>query len=182
MRRYLPVLFPVAAIAAWTYLHEPLRGAGLGLLEGPALLLGVMSPGLLVSFEALPQVLLPSGVRIWWRHQQDHRPAIPRRLRLAVLAADRHRCCYCGSVFQLQVDHIRPWSLGGLSALWNLAVLCGPCNRVKSNYWVARDGYVFYRGFQGSENQRLAAEIFRFERRHRWNPGRWMRAGWSLAS
>jgi 5-methylcytosine-specific restriction endonuclease McrA len=126
-------------------------------------------------------LLVPGRARIWWRRGQDHRPAIPAALRRAVYAADRHRCCFCGSRDQLQIDHIRPWSRGGLSALWNTMTLCGKCNRVKSNYWVARDGYVFYRSFPGSDDAKTAAAILAYEKRHRWNPGRWIRAGWSLA-
>ena len=37
----------------------------------------------------------------------------------------------CGSVNEIQFDHIRPWSLGGPSVLANCRTLCGPCNRTK---------------------------------------------------
>ena len=37
----------------------------------------------------------------------------------------------CGSVNEIQFDHIRPWSMGGPSTLANCRTLCGPCNRTK---------------------------------------------------
>lgn len=37
----------------------------------------------------------------------------------------------CGSVNEIQFDHVRPWTLGGPSDLDNCRTLCGPCNRAK---------------------------------------------------
>lgn len=34
---------------------------------------------------------------------------------------------------KMEVDHIRPWSMGGSDDLYNLQPLCKPCNRNKSN-------------------------------------------------
>jgi HNH endonuclease len=184
-RRNSPVMplsssvLPLAAVWGWIDLHEPAAGVGFGLFVLPALVLGVMTPGALVSIHSLPLLLIPDRTRIWWRHGKA-RPAWHAWLKRAVMAADRYRCCYCGSPEHLQIDHVKPWSRGGLSALWNLTILCARCNRVKSNYWVARDGYVFYRPFSDANDQALAAEILRHELRHRWNPGRWIRAGWSI--
>lgn len=64
---------------------------------------------------------------------------IPSTLRHAVWMRDQGRCSYidiasgrrCGSKYQLQVDHIHPWSLGGESTLSNLQLLCGQHNRHK---------------------------------------------------
>lgn len=53
-------------------------------------------------------------------------------LRLRVFDRDGRVCAYCGSVDELQIDHIYPVSLGGSDDLENLQVLCGPCNRHKS--------------------------------------------------
>src|SRR5256885_17232242 len=142
---------------------------------------GLLLPGIVVSVTALPLLLIPGRLRIWYRHDRD-RPAIPARLRRAVYAADRNACCWCGMTAGLQLDHVRPRSRGGLSALWDMVTLCGMCNKVKSNYWVARDGYVFYRPFQGFGNREVAAQILAYELRHRWSPLRWIRAGWSLGS
>lgn len=188
----LSLAFPVAAMSGWEDLGEPLRMTGLGLLLVPGIFLGLIAPGIAVSASSLPLLLIPNRMRIWWRRGQDHRPYIPLWLRYAVYAADRRRCCYCGSEWQLQLDHVRPWSRGGLSVMWNMMTLCGPCNRIKSNYWVDRDGYVHYRVFADSgskkltaevrDSQRIAAEILAYELRHRWRPGRWVRAGWTLAA
>lgn len=33
---------------------------------------------------------------------------------------------------KMEVDHIRPWAMGGSDAVWNLQAMCKPCNRDKS--------------------------------------------------
>lgn len=61
------------------------------------------------------------------------------RLRFRVLRQDRFCCRQCGASpatqpgVELQVDHIRPWSLGGESVPENLQTLCARCNLGKSN-------------------------------------------------
>lgn len=175
------VVLPSAAIIGWAAEGEPLRLVGMAGFLLPGLVAGLMLPGLVASVMALPLLLVPGRLRIWRRRDRP-RPAIPARLRRAVYAADGHACCWCGMTEGLQVDHVKPWSRGGLSALWNMVTLCGICNKVKSNYWVARDGYVFYRPFQGHGNRTMAADILAYELRHRWSPLRWVRAGWSLGS
>lgn len=58
-----------------------------------------------------------------------------------------YRCAHCGKwcgrsggeraniadCELMEVDHIRPWSMGGSDELFNLQPLCKPCNRSKSN-------------------------------------------------
>lgn len=63
--------------------------------------------------------------------------SIPAGLRYQVLERDRV-CRACGrgpgqDGAQLHIDHIEPYSLGGLTVLTNLQVLCNRCNLGKGN-------------------------------------------------
>ena len=64
---------------------------------------------------------------------QMRRGFIPEDTRLLVWERDGGMCAKCGSTTELQFDHVIPFSLGGGSTSDNLQILCGPCNRVKSN-------------------------------------------------
>jgi 5-methylcytosine-specific restriction endonuclease McrA len=125
------------------------------------------------------------------RPREEQRSAyIPSWLRRVVLAADRSECVYCryrwrhfGEAYQLaqlQIDHCKPWAGGYLTALWNLFVLCGTHNRIKSNYSQDRDGYEHYRSFRDADNKAMAADMVRVEQRARRNPLRWLRAAQAL--
>jgi HNH endonuclease len=61
------------------------------------------------------------------------RTAIPDDVKLLVWQRDHGRCVKCGSNSELQFDHIIPLSLGGADTPENLQILCGRCNRAKSN-------------------------------------------------
>jgi len=115
-----------------------------------------------------------------WRPRGNQRSArIGTRLRRRVVLACRNRCVYCHAR-GVQVDHIVPWAAGGLTRFWNLAGLCGNCNKIKSDYFTDRHGRVRYRGFEGYDHRHTAALILAAEIRHRHNPLRYVRA--ALAS
>lgn len=61
------------------------------------------------------------------------------RMRFDVMRRDRFRCNLCGRSpastpgLELHVDHIIPWSQGGVTAVSNLQTLCSDCNLGKSD-------------------------------------------------
>lgn len=58
---------------------------------------------------------------------------IPINLRELILDKYNNQCNECDSEKDLEIDHIFPWSLGGLTERSNLQVLCKPCNTKKTN-------------------------------------------------
>ena len=56
---------------------------------------------------------------------------VTKKLKSEVMKRDGHSCRRCGSIFQLEIDHIRPKSRGGINQLGNLQSLCRPCNQRK---------------------------------------------------
>lgn len=79
-----------------------------------------------------------------WLMLRNHKPQrsaalgrdsrhIPRDMIGEVFRRSGGYCVECGATEQLQVDHIIPWSIGGATSPENLQVLCGPCNRRKSD-------------------------------------------------
>jgi 5-methylcytosine-specific restriction endonuclease McrA len=119
------------------------------------------------SFRKHPPWWLPAKPRARQRSSR-----ISKRLRAQALRADRRRCVYCGLAADLQVDHIVPWALGGLTCLWNVAVLCQRHNAVKSSYWKSPEGRVYYRPWRDAGDLTMAAAIVRRERWHRLSPWR----------
>lgn len=61
------------------------------------------------------------------------RERIPDDVRLFVWTRDDGRCVRCGSEDDLQFDHVIPVARGGGNAPENVQVLCGDCNRRKSD-------------------------------------------------
>ncbi len=61
------------------------------------------------------------------------RQPILEEVRHEVWRRDRGRCARCGSVHNLEFDHIVPVSHGGANTARNIQLLCESCNRRKSN-------------------------------------------------
>jgi hypothetical protein len=68
------------------------------------------------------------------RCEVEAREFIPLSIRQEVLAIGI--CAHCESDENLEVDHIRPISLGGSSERNNLQALCSTCNRSKRNRFI----------------------------------------------
>ena len=56
---------------------------------------------------------------------------MPREVRQAVFQRGGGRCVQCGSNFDIQYDHVIPWSMGRANSIENLQLLCGTCNQSK---------------------------------------------------
>jgi HNH endonuclease len=192
---------PAAAAYGWWHLGEPYHAAGLAAVAAAGLAAWPLA--VMAGVFGLPAVVLcllpPRPVRRWWRgrnpgllcwlaHWVTGTPVgrdgarssyIPAWLKRVVLGADRWRCVYCHSKYELNIDHVGPWSLGYLTVLFNLMTLCRACNLAKSNAWVFHGR--FWAGHSG--NPALAEAIVRFERRYRWYAiARWLRAAWTLGA
>ena len=57
--------------------------------------------------------------------------SVTPRMRREVFKRDGGKCVNCGSVFQLEVDHVWARSRGGVNRLSNLQCLCRGCNQRK---------------------------------------------------
>jgi hypothetical protein len=54
------------------------------------------------------------------------------QLRWEVMQRDRHTCQYCGAP-ATELDHVKPYSRGGLTVATNLAAACSLCNKSKGD-------------------------------------------------
>ena len=64
---------------------------------------------------------------------KSRRSRIPDEIRTFVWERDEGRCVKCGSEDELQFDHIIPVAKGGGNSVDNVQLLCGDCNRQKSD-------------------------------------------------
>jgi hypothetical protein len=174
-------LVPCAgAVALWLADNDPFGAAGFGLLLAAGVLLGLFYPLLVILALEAPGALVPASWRAWYWKDSHERPHIRNWLRRAVYAADRYACCYCGSSAQIQLDHVKPWSVGGRTSFWNFCTLCAHHNRVKSNYWVHKSTRVTYTPWKGYGDSAQAAAILACELRHRRSLMRLVRAAIAL--
>lgn len=65
--------------------------------------------------------------------RRGEREPIPEGTRLGVKMRDGFACVWCTSTYQLELDHIVPWSAGGTDDATNLRTLCSDCNQHRSN-------------------------------------------------
>ena len=79
--------------------------------------------------------------------------AINEQTRQAVLIRDNCRCRACGfsDTLIMEIDHVKPRSLGGLDDLDNLQALCSFCNNTKKN--VIIEGLAIQAPCEGFGNQ-----------------------------
>lgn len=61
------------------------------------------------------------------------RERIPDEVRAFVWERDEGRCVTCGAKDDLQFDHVIPVARGGGASVDNIQILCGDCNRQKSD-------------------------------------------------
>jgi len=60
------------------------------------------------------------------------REPIPKSLRMKVIRRDHGLCRYCGcEPYEIQLDHVVPFSIGGPTTYDNLVTACVPCNQKK---------------------------------------------------
>lgn len=84
-------------------------------------------------FEVIHRLAEPEPQR-WPRLREGHRERIPQRTRVLVYQRDGFMCQHCGGSFDLQLDHIVPWSALGSDHSSNLRTLCKQCNYDRSNF------------------------------------------------
>ena len=63
----------------------------------------------------------------------SRRERIPEEVRAFVWERDGAQCTRCGAEDDLQFDHVIPVAKGGGNAIDNIQILCGDCNRQKSD-------------------------------------------------
>ena len=90
-----------------------------------------------VEFANATETLPPDSVAVTRDRRTPRDPSL--RLRFSILKRDDFRCRACGASpatkpgLHLHVDHVQPWSQGGMTNAENLQTLCEPCNLGKSN-------------------------------------------------
>ena len=91
--------------------------------------------------EALYEIINNPNVPADLRREAEHKLSkathridsryIPSEVKQAVYERDQGRCVICGSMKELEYDHIIPFSRGGANSVGNVQLLCRTCNRQK---------------------------------------------------
>ena len=71
----------------------------------------------------------------WWG-QTRRRIKFPKDVKLHLYEKQKGRCMYCGIKLEIEyfeADHKTPFSRDGRDTLGNFQLICGPCNKCKSN-------------------------------------------------
>lgn len=66
----------------------------------------------------------------------NSRPPIPNNIRRRVFEKYGWRCVHCSLPYDLQIDHIVPYSWTQNNDINNLQILCAACNFRKSNRFI----------------------------------------------
>jgi 5-methylcytosine-specific restriction endonuclease McrA len=107
----------------------------------------------LVSRARLTSKPLARG-KVVLRYGRSRKAPVTDALRTAVLRRDGYRCRYCGRPgepgrWELEIDHIRSKSKGGLATMNNLVTACVTCNRDKGTQevlaWASERGFIHVR-------------------------------------
>ena len=100
-----------------------------------------LAKSLIQKKEGKPRQEVPTqGFRVM---PKSRRKYLPVNLRRKLFAKAQNSCehidaktqRWCGSKYQLQIDHIRPLAKGGRDEITNLRVLCGVHNRAAALKW-----------------------------------------------
>jgi 5-methylcytosine-specific restriction endonuclease McrA len=64
-------------------------------------------------------------------------------LKAKIWKNDKGKCSNCDSIFALEVDHLRPYAVGGKTKEENLRLLCRSCNQRKSLVYFGKKKFNF---------------------------------------
>jgi 5-methylcytosine-specific restriction endonuclease McrA len=71
----------------------------------------------------------PSYVKRKTRAYNESSRYIPKSVEAEIWIRDEKKCRQCGSQYALEIDHIRPFAMGGKTVTSNLRLLCRNCNQ-----------------------------------------------------
>lgn len=85
-----------------------------------------------------------------------------------IILRDR-KCQYCGSTYQLTVDHVIPKSKGGKDTWTNLVACCHSCNNKKSDRSPEEMGWVLMNKPVRPHNLKFTRELSKFYEYDTWS-------------